>query len=66
MTALLEIDTNVDSESLSIFFKIYDEDKDKKLRFSDFSKAFLPLIKEDAELILKREARNMKRDKHIK
>jgi hypothetical protein len=42
MTGLLDIDVSVDAESTNIFFRAFDSDNDKKLRFSDFSKAFLP------------------------
>lgn len=52
MTGLLEIKASVDSEIVSTFFDVYDNDKDKKLTFSDFSKAFLPFNKNDANNIL--------------
>ena len=65
MTGLLDIDTNIDSEGISIFYKNFNENNDKKLKFSDFSKAFLPCKKNDAELILQREPRNLKREKSI-
>lgn len=67
MTGLLDIDVSVDGESANVFFRAFDQDNDKKLKFSDFSKAFLPWNnKEEANQILKREPRNLKREKHIR
>jgi len=43
MTALIDFGGENNPEGISLFVRRFDHDGDRQLRFSDFSKAFLPV-----------------------
>ena len=65
-SGLIDMQISPDQSSVYAFFKLFDNDKDKKLRFSDFSKAFLPIDKSQQSDLLIREPKNLKRDRALK
>jgi len=45
-----------DSEELALFFKRYDKDDDGRLRFTEFSEAFIPLDSYYSQLLNRRSS----------
>ena len=62
---LMNLKINYTQSEISAFFKYFDLEGTKKVRFSDFSKAFLPFNKDKAAHILKREPINIQRQKNL-
>ena len=54
---------NYNLSEITSFFKYFDIENSKTIKFSDFGKAFLPGDKDLALKILSREPRNIKREK---
>ena len=57
---LNEIGVYPDHEELSLFFKRYDKDEDCRLRFSEFSEAFIPLDAYYANLLNRRHSNDVR------
>ncbi|CDW79671.1 ef hand family protein [Stylonychia lemnae] len=60
ISGLLEMKIEHSQSELNTFFKYYDSEGQKKIRFADFSRAFLPSDKDKSLQILKRDPLNVK------
>ena len=66
VSGLLEVGATTDPDGIQIFFRQFDHDGDRTLRFSDFSKALIPLDRKLKQELLARKAGNLNLHKPLK
>jgi EF-hand domain pair len=64
-TGLLQLEIHYTQAEIETFIRYFDIENTKRIKFSDFGKAFLPNNKDYSLKILTRPARNLKREKKI-
>ena len=64
-TGLLQMEIHYTQAEIQAFIKYFDIENTKRIKFSDFGKAFLPNNRDFSLKILTRPAKNLKREKKL-